>query len=90
MPSFWLPPHVRGNGLDADRWAELVQVTEPDVPSLLEAFRVAGVPARADVVATVPGRRRWIRVFVAPDHYAQAENVLMHYRAGGGPAGSNS
>lgn len=90
MASFWLPPRVRGNGLDAERWAELVAVAERDVTALLAAFRAAGVPARADAAPVVPGRRPWIRVFVAPDHYARAENVLLRYRASDGPAGSRS
>jgi hypothetical protein len=84
MPSFWLPPHSRGNGLDAEHWAEIVVVPEDEVGMLLAAFRAAGVPARA---APQPrGRGRLARVFVAPERYAQAENTLLHLQLnpGGG------
>ena len=35
MPSFWLPPNTRGNGLPAASWAEIAVVTEPESGPLL-------------------------------------------------------
>lgn len=82
MPSFWLPPRVRGNGLDADRWARIAAVAEEDVTALLDAFASAGVPARADPPVSARARSRAIAVYVDPLHYARAENVLLRHRAG--------
>ena len=76
MPSFWLPPDTRGNGLDADRWAEIVCVAEAEVEPLLDALRAASVPARV----RTPHEESLAHVYVWPDRYAQAENVVLHLR----------
>lgn len=81
LPSFWLPPHTRGNGLDADRWAEIVVLLEDEVASLLGELRLAGVPARAGPPASARRGRQYVQVYVAPDAYARAENVLLHVHA---------
>ncbi|MGH8962792.1 MAG: hypothetical protein ACRDWT_16660, partial [Jatrophihabitantaceae bacterium] len=78
MSSFWLPPHARDNGLPAQRWAEIVEVPPERVSELLRAFHDARIPARAgaDRRAT-DSRQHDVQVWVDPDRYAQAENVLL-------------
>ena len=44
---WWLPAGGLGNGLDDDSWAPLLEVNADIVGLLLEAFRIAGVPAHA-------------------------------------------
>ena len=77
MPSFWLPPDVQGNGLRAERWAEIIVVSTRCVDRLLAALRVAGVAACA-----APANKPWfgeliMRVWVDPDRFGAAENVLL-------------
>jgi hypothetical protein len=82
MPSFWLPPDTRGNGLDAGRWAEIVSVAEDEIDALFDALRAAGVPARA----RTPHGESQAHVYVSPDRYAQAENVVLHVRGNRPPS----
>jgi hypothetical protein len=77
MPSFWLPHDARGNSLPADRWAEIIVVSAAHAEQLLEAFRQAGVPARMAPCRPRLGEQD-TRVWVDPEHYAMAENVLLH------------
>jgi hypothetical protein len=77
MPSFWLPPDARGNGIPAARWAELIIVSRRHADELRDVFRASGVPACA-----APAERPWAgdqdhRVWVDPARYATAENVLL-------------
>lgn len=81
LPSFWLPPGAVGNGLPAVRWAEIAVVDQDRAVRLLAAFAAAGIPAR---MAT--GRHSAhdhapdpddTRIWVAPDRYADAEDVLL-------------
>jgi hypothetical protein len=77
MPSFWIPPDAWDNGLSAGRWAEIIVVSRAHADELLDAFRAAGVAACA-----APAQQPWTRqpdcrVWVDPDRYAAAENVLL-------------
>jgi hypothetical protein len=77
MPSFWLPPNSWDNGLAAERWAEIIVVRRDHADELLRAFRSAEIAACA-----APAHLPWsgdqdTRVWVDPDHYAAAENVLL-------------
>ncbi len=44
---YWLPDNGYGNGLDDRAWAPILDVDARIVAPLLEALRVAGVPAYA-------------------------------------------
>jgi hypothetical protein len=77
MPSFWLPPDARGNGLTATRWAEIIVVSKGHADELLEAFRISGVAACAAPVQQPWKREPEFHVWVDPDRYAAAENVLL-------------
>jgi hypothetical protein len=77
MSSFWLPPNASGNGLDADRWAEIILVSQAHAEQLLEAFRAAGIAARmAKSCHGIVGEQN-THVWVDPDRYGAAENVLL-------------
>ncbi len=43
----WLPACGRGNGLDDDAWAPVLQISEAAVPQVLAALAAALVPAFA-------------------------------------------
>lgn len=77
LESFWLPPNASGNGLAADRWAEIVVVSRAHAEQLLEAFRVAGVAARMATSRHAVRGDQDTQVWIDPDHYADAENVLL-------------
>lgn len=77
MPSFWIPPDARGNGLSAARWAEIVMVGHEHADELLLAFRAAGVPACTAPASQAGTWAASYRVWVDPDHYAAGENVLL-------------
>jgi hypothetical protein len=86
--SFWLAPNTRGNGLPAPRWVAIADVTPERADALLAALRQAGVPARAAQVRPSSLRDVDTRVWVDPDRYARAENVLLAELAYGSPATS--
>lgn len=50
---WWLPPHGRGNGLDDDSWAPVLEVDGRIADALLSAFGSAGVPAYAAPTASM-------------------------------------
>jgi hypothetical protein len=77
MPSFWLPPNAQGNGLPAERWAEIIVVSRDHATELLDAFRSAGVPACAAPVEQRWSRQAAWRVWVDADHYGAAENAML-------------
>ena len=77
LESFWLPPNASGNGLAAERWAEIVVVSHAHAEQLLEAFRVAGVAARMVASRQLAPGDQDTHVWIDPDHYAAAENVLL-------------
>jgi hypothetical protein len=84
----WLPPGGRGNGLStaelaADTWAPIADIDMTAVDAVLEALRIALVPAYAAPAGTTreaivrhrPGRR-W-RLWVVSLRYGAAEQVLL-------------
>jgi hypothetical protein len=73
--AYWLPPHGRGNGLDARAWAPIADVPARDVEFLLDALRDADVPGYAAKVGP-PGLRRQCRIWVASLRYSTAEDAL--------------
>jgi hypothetical protein len=77
MESFWLPPDAVGNGLDAARWAEIIVVSHAHAEQLLDAFRTAGVAARMATSHQPRAVPQDTRVWIDPDRYGEAENVLL-------------
>jgi hypothetical protein len=82
---WWLPAGGRGNGLDADSWAPVLEVSDEVVPQVLGVLREAGVPAYAaparpaaarlrDRSGRAPGCRLW----VGASAYARAETALVN------------
>lgn len=80
-PMFWLPPHGFGNGVSAQAWAELADLAEDELETVLFALRNAGI---AGYVATVRTRvlkpgdtevryRLWVDSLL----YRHAEDLLM-------------
>ena len=53
---WWLPAVGYGNGLDADAWAPVLEVSEQVVPTILGALGEAGVPAYAAPARSVASR----------------------------------
>jgi hypothetical protein len=84
--AFWLAPSTRGNGLPAPRWVAVADVTPERADALLAALGQAGVPARAAQVRPSSLRDVDTRVWVDPDRYARAENVLLAELAHGSSA----
>ena len=84
----WLPPNGRGNGivtteLSASTWAPIADIDVDDVDVVLEALRLAIVPAYCapvgqvrEAIARRRPRRRW-RLWVASLRYGAAEQVLL-------------
>lgn len=46
LTSYWLPPRTRGNGLRAQRMAELIELEPDEAESLLAELTPAGIAAR--------------------------------------------
>jgi hypothetical protein len=84
--ALWLAPSTRGNGLPAPRWVAVADVTPERADALLAVLRQAGVPARAAQVRPSSLRDVDTRVWVDPDRYARAENVLLAELAHGSSA----
>jgi hypothetical protein len=81
---WWLPAGGRGNGLDDDSWAPILEVSDEVVPQVLSMLRKAGVPAYAaparpakvrlqDRSARPAGCQLW----VGASAYARAETALV-------------
>jgi hypothetical protein len=80
----WLPAGGRGNGLDDDAWAPVLQVSQQIVPILLSVLGAAGVPAYAAPARPVIARLRDTdrrpessQLWVGTSAYGEAEAVLM-------------
>jgi hypothetical protein len=81
---WWLPASGRGNGLDDQAWAPVLEISEQVVPQVLSVLRDAGVPAYA-APARLPGARlrdrtrapeAW-RLWVGASAYGRAEDALV-------------
>jgi hypothetical protein len=81
---WWLPAGGRGNGLDDDSWAPVLEVSDEVVAQVLGVLRDAGVPAYAasarpaavrlrDRSARPAGHQLW----VGASAYARAETALV-------------
>jgi len=80
---WWLPPGGRGNGIDDDAWAPILEVAGDIVAPLLAALRTAGIPAyAAGPTRAAAGRGRsptaprW-RLWVGTSAYGRAEETLI-------------
>ena len=81
---YWLPACGRGNGLDDDAWAPVLQISEAAVPQVLAALAAASVPAfaapahpagaRSSVLTREPASSQ---LWVGASAYGRAEAVLM-------------
>ncbi|MBN9743315.1 hypothetical protein DMP23_19765 [Amycolatopsis sp. A1MSW2902] len=71
---FWLPPHGVGNGIDAQAWAEIADLTAEELDQVFAALADAGI---AGYAATVHGRPDRYRLWVDSLRYLHAEDVLM-------------
>lgn len=77
---WWLPPGGRGNGLDDQAWAPVLQVSGHVVPELLSALREAAVPAYAARVREPrerAGQPDSYQLWVGASAYGRAEAVLL-------------
>jgi hypothetical protein len=81
---WWLPAGGYGNGLDADAWAPVLEVSEQVVPTILSALGEAGVPAYAAParlgVSRLKDRTQWpepYRLWVGASAYGRAEITLV-------------
>jgi hypothetical protein len=79
-----LPAGGRGNGLDADSWAPVLEISEQVAPRLLSVLRDAGVPAYAAPARSAAARLRdcsgrpaGCRLWVGASAYARAETALV-------------
>ena len=80
---WWLPPGGRGNGIDDDAWAPILDVARDIVTPLLAALGAAGVPAYAAGATSTAAARgrsatapRW-RLWVGTSAYGRAEETLI-------------
>ena len=78
---WWLPADGRGNGLDDDAWAPVLEISRQVVPALLEVLREAGVPAYAAPADTRLRSRtehpESYRLWVGASAYGEAERALI-------------
>lgn len=87
--AYWLPPGGFGNGLNAQTWAELLDVDASELVLLLDTLRDADIAAYAARVDKL-GRRRpssVFRIWVDTWTHARAQDVirevlLRHRRMG--------
>ncbi|MGH3437904.1 MAG: hypothetical protein ACRDRL_25345 [Sciscionella sp.] len=79
---FWLPPQGFGNGINASSWAELADIPEGEVASVLFTLTEAGIGAHLAVVHR-PGElppsdgTMSYRLWVDSLHYNHAQDELM-------------
>jgi len=80
----WLPAGGRGNGLDDDAWAPVLEISQAAVPSVLAALGSASVPAYAAPGGSAgprcSGRAREpgsCQLWVGASAYGRAEVVLL-------------
>jgi hypothetical protein len=81
---WWLPARGRGNGLNDQAWAPVLEISEQIVPQVLSALRDYGVPAYAALARPPRGQLRdrarrpqsW-RLWVGTSAYGRAETALL-------------
>jgi hypothetical protein len=81
---WWLPSGGRDNGLDADSWAPVLEISDEVVPRVLGLLRDAGVPAYAAPARPAAARLRdrsgrpvGCQLWVGASAYARAETALV-------------
>lgn len=75
----WLPPNAHTNGLTATAWTPLLDLPAASADDVRELLRRSGVPAATAALHARLGRRSksMVRLWVASQHVATAEDVLM-------------
>lgn len=73
--AYWLPPWGTGNGLESETWAVIADADESEVRLLLDALRVASIPAHAARRAGY-GLDGPFRIWVGTWYYSRAEDVI--------------
>jgi hypothetical protein len=80
-PAFWLPPNGFGNGIDAEAWAEIADLTKNELPGVLRALTRVNIGAYAAPLrkgTRGPGSTgATYRLWVDTLRYLSAEDVLM-------------
>lgn len=81
---WWLPAGGRGNGLDDDSWAPVLELSEQVVSQVLSRLRDAGVPAYAAPARSAAarlhdrsGRPAGWELWVGASAYGRAEAALV-------------
>lgn len=77
---FWLPPHGFGNGRSATAWAELADLDEYEIATVLFDLAAAGIGGYVAEVHYGPGTGRF-RLWVDTMHYRHAEDLMMRILA---------
>lgn len=82
---FWLPPGGFDNGIDASNWAELADLPEQEVASVMFDLAEANVAAyvamlRHTPIGAAPDQVHY-RLWVDSLHYRRAEDLLMEILA---------
>lgn len=80
--AFWLPPHGFDNGLPAAAWAEIADLSEHELPTVLLALSEARIAVYAAIVHprladVIRDDRSAYRIWVDTMRFRQAEDVLM-------------
>jgi hypothetical protein len=79
---YWLPPNSFGNGIDAEAWAELADLSETEVAGVMFAFAEARIGANVALPrATVRHEHSRYRLWVDTRQYRRAEDLLMEVLA---------
>jgi hypothetical protein len=73
--AYWLPPRGFSNGLDAEAWAPIADVSENEAGLFLRSLRDAGIPAYAARRAG-RGLDAPFGIWVGTWHYSRAEDVI--------------
>lgn len=80
---FWLPPGGFGNNIPADAWAEIADLHEIDLATVLMSLAQAQIGAyvaeqHGPLVRVHHGDRKKVyRLWVDPQRYHAAEDILM-------------
>jgi hypothetical protein len=79
---FWLPPNGFGNSIGAQAWAELADLPEGEVASVLFTLAEAGIGGYVAVPRALRDRSRVMyRLWVDSPQYRHAEDILMELLA---------
>ncbi len=80
--AFWVPPNGFGNGVGAEAWAELADLPEEELASVLFTLVEAGIGGYVAVPRALRGRSPLMyRLWVDSLQYGRAEDILMELLA---------